>query len=51
MNKGRRQNSNPRSPTGFGKPCDVPSTLRSLLKLEDDEFVTIDVPEHKPDEI
>ena len=40
MNKGRRQNSNPRSPTGFGKPCYVPSSLRSLLKLGDDEFVT-----------
>jgi hypothetical protein len=40
MNKGRRQNSNPRSPTGFGKPCYVPTSLRSLLKLGDDEFVT-----------
>jgi chromatin remodeling complex protein RSC6 len=40
MNKGRRQNTNPRSPTGFGKPCFVPSTLRSLLKLGDDECVT-----------
>jgi chromatin remodeling complex protein RSC6 len=40
MNKGRRQNTNPRSPTGFGKPCFVPSTLRTLLKLGDDECVT-----------
>lgn len=40
MNKGRRQNTNPRSPTGFGKPCFVPSTLRLLLKLGDDECVT-----------
>lgn len=40
MNKGRRQNTNPRSPTGFGKPCFVPSTLRALLKLGDDECVT-----------
>ena len=40
MNKGKRQNTNPRSPTGFGKPCFVPSTLRSLLKLGDDECVT-----------
>ena len=40
MNKGKRQNTNPRSPTGFGKPCFVPSTLRALLKLGDDECVT-----------
>jgi len=40
MNKGRRQNTNPRSPTGFGKPCFVPSTLRALLKLGEDECVT-----------
>ena len=40
MNKGKRQNTNPRSPTGFGKPCFVPSTLRTLLKLGEDEFVT-----------
>jgi chromatin remodeling complex protein RSC6 len=40
MNKGRRQNTNPRSPTGFGKPCFVPSTLRTLLKLGEDECVT-----------
>jgi chromatin remodeling complex protein RSC6 len=40
MNKGRRQNTNPRSPTGFGKPCFVPSTLRTLLKLGDDECIT-----------
>ena len=40
MNKGRRQNTNPRSPTGFGKPCFVPSTLRLLLKLGDDECFT-----------
>ena len=40
MNKGKRQNTNPRSPTGFGKPCFVPSTLRTLLKLGDDECVT-----------
>jgi len=40
MNKGRRQNTNPRSPTGFGKPCFVPSTLVTLLKLGDDECVT-----------
>jgi len=40
MNKGRRQNTNPRSPTGFGKPCFVPTTLRALLKLGEDECVT-----------
>jgi len=40
MNKGRRHNTNPRSPTGFGKPCFVPSTLRTLLKLGDEECVT-----------
>ena len=40
MNKNKRQNTNPRSPTGFGKPCFVPSTLRSLLKLGEDECVT-----------
>lgn len=40
MNKGRRQNTTPRSPTGFGKPCFVPSTLRALLKLGEDECVT-----------
>jgi chromatin remodeling complex protein RSC6 len=40
MNKGKRQNTNPRSPTGFGKPCFVPSTLRALLKLGEDECVT-----------
>lgn len=40
MNKGRRQNTNPRTPTGFGKPCFVPSTLRTLLKLGEDECVT-----------
>jgi len=40
MNKGKRQNTNPRSPTGFGKPCFVPSTLRTLLKLGDEECVT-----------
>ena len=40
MNKGKKQNTNPRSPTGFGKPCFVPSTLRTLLKLGEDECVT-----------
>jgi chromatin remodeling complex protein RSC6 len=40
MNKGRRQNTNPRSPTGFGKPCFVPTTLRALLKLGEEECVT-----------
>jgi chromatin remodeling complex protein RSC6 len=40
MNKGRKQNTNPRSPTGFGKPCFVPSTLRTLLKLDENECVT-----------
>ena len=40
MNKGKKQNTNPRSPTGFGKPCFVPSTLRTLLKLDEDECVT-----------
>jgi chromatin remodeling complex protein RSC6 len=40
MNKNKRQNTNPRSPTGFGKPCFVPSTLRALLKLGEDECVT-----------
>jgi chromatin remodeling complex protein RSC6 len=40
MNKGRKQNTNPRSPTGFGKPCFVPQTLRTLLKLGDEECVT-----------
>jgi chromatin remodeling complex protein RSC6 len=40
MNKGKRQNTNPRTPTGFGKPCFVPSTLRALLKLTEDECVT-----------
>ena len=40
MNKGKRQNTNPRSPTGFGKPCFVPTTLRALLKLGEDECVT-----------
>jgi chromatin remodeling complex protein RSC6 len=40
MNKGKRHNTNPRTPTGFGKPCFVPLTLRSLLKLGEDECVT-----------
>ena len=40
INKGKKQNTNSRSPTGFGKPCFVPSTLRTLLKLGDDECVT-----------
>jgi hypothetical protein len=41
LNKGKRQSSaNPRSPTGFGKPCFVPQTLRVLLKLGDEECVT-----------
>ena len=40
MNKGKRQNTNPRTPTGFGKPCFVPTTLRALLKLGEDECVT-----------
>ena len=40
MNKGKKQNTNPRSPTGFGKPCFVPSSLRTLLKLDEDECVT-----------
>jgi chromatin remodeling complex protein RSC6 len=40
MNKGKRQNTNPRTPTGFGKPCFVPSSLRTLLMLKEDECVT-----------
>jgi len=40
MSKSRRNNGQPRSPTGFGKPCFVPSSLRSLLQLKDDECVT-----------
>ena len=41
LNKSKRQSSaNPRSPTGFGKPCFVPQTLRVLLKLGDEECVT-----------
>jgi chromatin remodeling complex protein RSC6 len=40
VNKGKRQNTNPREPTGFGKPCFVPPTLRTLLKIGEDECVT-----------
>ena len=40
MSKTRRNNGQPRSPTGFGKPCFVPTSLRSLLQLKDDECVT-----------
>jgi chromatin remodeling complex protein RSC6 len=40
MNKKRRQNTNLRSPTGFGKPCFVPTSLRTLLKIREDECVT-----------
>ncbi len=40
MNKNKRNNGQPRLPTGFGKPCFVPSSLRSLLELKEDECVT-----------
>lgn len=40
VNKGKKQNNNPREPTGFGKPCFVPPTLRTLLKIGEDECVT-----------
>ena len=40
MNKHKKNNGQPRSPTGFGKPCFVPLSLRSLLQLKDDECVT-----------
>jgi chromatin remodeling complex protein RSC6 len=40
MSKSRRNNGQPRSPTGFGKPCFVPTSLRNLLQLKDDECVT-----------
>jgi hypothetical protein len=40
MNKNKRNNGQPRSPTGFGKPCFVPLSLRSLLELKEDECVT-----------
>jgi hypothetical protein len=40
MSRNRKNNGQPRSPTGFGKPCFVPSSLRGLLQLKDDECVT-----------
>jgi chromatin remodeling complex protein RSC6 len=40
INRGKRQNTNLRSPTGFGKPCFVPPSLRTLLKISEDECVT-----------
>jgi chromatin remodeling complex protein RSC6 len=40
MNRGKRQNTSLRSPTGFGKPCFVPPSLRTLLKISEDECVT-----------
>ena len=40
MNKNKRNNGQPRLPTGFGKPCFVPLSLRSLLELKEDECVT-----------
>jgi|LauGreDrversion4_2_1035121.scaffolds.fasta_scaffold836035_1 hypothetical protein len=40
MNKNKKNNGQPRSPTGFGKPCFVPSSLRNLLQLKEDECVT-----------
>jgi chromatin remodeling complex protein RSC6 len=40
MNKSKRQNTNLREPTGFGKPCFVPPTLRTLLKIGENECVT-----------
>lgn len=40
MSRNRKNNGQPRSPTGFGKPCFVPLSLRSLLQLKEDECVT-----------
>jgi chromatin remodeling complex protein RSC6 len=40
MSRNRKNNGQPRSPTGFGKPCFVPSSLRGLLQLKDDDCIT-----------
>lgn len=34
-----KKNSSKRSPTGFDKPCDVPSSLKTLLNINDSEQV------------
>jgi chromatin remodeling complex protein RSC6 len=34
-----KKNNSKRSPTGFDKPCDVPSSLKTLLNINDSEQV------------